>query len=55
MNKQSLKSSQSILLIIAAVGAFTLILKNPDDIIYNFAVFLPVMAALAINGLNPKK
>lgn len=54
VNQKTVKSITSICLLIAAVGVFTLMLKNPQDNFLNIPIFVAIMIAIALRNLKLK-
>lgn len=55
MKKKTLHTLEGVLLVVAAVGVYTLMLKNPDDLIFTLPVLLATIGALAVSILRAKK
>lgn len=55
MTQKTLNALIAVCLIIAAVGAFTLMLKNPDDNFLSIPTLIFIMVAIALSQIKPKK
>jgi len=55
MRQKTLRTLVFVCLLVAAVGAFTLMLKNPEDNFLNIPTFLAIMVAIALMNLRPTK
>lgn len=55
MSQKTLKTLAGACLIIAAVGVYILMLKNPADNLLTIPILLFIMVALALSSLRPWK
>ena len=55
MSQKTLRTLGGACLIVAAVGVYILMLKNPEDNLLNIPILLSIMAALALSSLRPWK